>query len=90
MAVEVKIIFLVEMKVFNMTSKNTHGMGKESDGEQKDDRRIWTRALRPHCTVLGHILKNFFFTCPLVEEELNFNIRKLDNIKILKFITVQH
>lgn len=55
MAVEVKIIFLVEMKVFNMTSKNTHGMGKESDGEQKDDRRIWTRALRPHCTVLGHI-----------------------------------
>ena len=55
MAVEVKIIFLVEMKVFNMTSKNTHGMGKESDGEQKDDRIILIRALRPHCTVLGHI-----------------------------------
>lgn len=58
MAVEVKNIFLAEMKVFNMTKKNTDGMGKESDGEQKDD-RIMTKALRPHCTVLGHIfLKN--------------------------------
>ena len=55
MAVEVKNIFLAEMKVFNMTKKNTDGMWKESAGEQKDDRRIWTKALRPHCTVLGHI-----------------------------------
>ena len=55
MAVEVKNIFLAEMKVFNTTKKNTDGMGKESAGEQKDDRRIWTKALRPHCTVLGHI-----------------------------------
>ena len=58
MAVEVKTIFLVEMKVFNMTNKNTDGIGKDSDGEQKDDRRIWTKALRPHCTVFGHIKKN--------------------------------
>lgn len=32
-------------------------MGKESHGAHKDDRRIWTKALRPHCTFFAILFK---------------------------------
>lgn len=57
-------------------------MGKERHGVQKDDRRIWTKELRPHCAFFGPYCLEIP-TSPLAEEELNLNIRV--NGIILKF-----